>query len=356
MQSMRDVSLFLLKNSLGSKLKKGLRNFCNDDGSTSTLNQHTSPVGPLNVESAGSNKHWPNAAAHTDHQYRLQEMERQPTLEEMILKLDLEEEIARKSKALQLMKEGHEDDDDQYNVDMNGLIMRGPGRMSCVNNSDILRSARNALNQYPRFSLDGRDAMYRSSFRNNLHLQKDDIAIVGKEKPRPAHHRDHRRSSDVCTSMSHECFDASSSTTRSLYRRRLPATLAGESVVWCKPGVVAKLMGLDAMPVPLSVGAKFKGNSNEKLRYILKQSQRNMITMRRTGDQRREMEKRSTMHAIDHNIPTAGNCSRFINCKIKGKAAATSTTGSCSTASKTTPAGNYGVMKPVVTIQHSDYS
>ncbi|KAL6200819.1 hypothetical protein ACLB2K_030600 [Fragaria x ananassa] len=327
MKSMRDVSLFLLKNSLGSKLKKGLRNFCNDDGSTSTLNQHTSP-----------------------------EMERQPTLEEMILKLDLEEEIARKSKALQLMKEGHEDDDDQYNVDMNGLIMRGPGRMSCVNNSDILRSARNALNQYPRFSLDGRDAMYRSSFRNNLHLQKDDIAIVGKEKPRPAHHRDHRRSSDVCTSMSHECFDASSSTTRSLYRRRLPATLAGESVVWCKPGVVAKLMGLDAMPVPPSVGAKFKGNSNEKLRYILKQSQRNMITMRRTGDQRREMEKRSTMHAIDHNIPTAGNCSRFINCKIKGKAAATSTTGSCSAASKTTPAGNYGVMKPVVTIQHSDYS
>ncbi|KAL6203864.1 hypothetical protein ACLB2K_027563 [Fragaria x ananassa] len=326
MQSMRDASLFLLKNSLGSKMKKGLRNFCNDDGSTSTLNQHTSP-----------------------------EMERQPTLEEMILKLDLEEEIARKSKALQLMKEGHEDDNDHYNVDMNGLIMRGPGRMSCVNNSDILRSARNALNQYPRFSLDGRDAMYRSSFRNNLHLQKDDIAIVGKEKPRPAHHRDHRRSSDVCKSMS-EYFDASSSTTRSLYRRRLPATLAGESVVWCKPGVVAKLMGLDAMPVPVSVGAKFKGNSNEKLRYILKQSQRNMITMRSTGDQRREMEKRSTMHAIDHNIPTAGNCSRFINCKIKGKAAATSTTGSCSTASKTTPAGNYGVMKPVVTIQHSDYS
>ncbi|KAM5582194.1 hypothetical protein ABKV19_002556 [Rosa sericea] len=362
---MRDVSLFLLKNSLGSKMKKGLRNFCNDDGSTSTLNQHgssrpsplglalsqpdhdhTSPVGPVNVDS-GFNKHWQNA---DDHQYRLQEMERQPTLEEMILKLDLEEEIARKSKALQLMKEGHEDDD--YNVDMNGLIMRGPGRMSCVNNSDILRSARNALNQYPRFSLDGRDAMYRSSFRNNLHLQQDHIGIVGQEKLRPTH-RDHRRSSDVCSSMGR---DASSSTTRSLYRRLLPATLAGESVVWCKPGVVAKLMGLDAMPVPaVSVSGKFKGSSNEKLCYILKQSQRNMITMRSRGEQRHEMEKRSMMHAMDRSIPAARNCSRFNNCK-KGKAAATTTTGSCSTTSKTTPAGNYCVVKPLVTIQHSDHN
>ncbi|KAE8705682.1 hypothetical protein F3Y22_tig00110418pilonHSYRG00024 [Hibiscus syriacus] len=38
--------------------------------------------------------------------------------------------------------------------------------MSCVNNSDILRSARNVLNQYQRFSLDGKDSMYRLSFRN----------------------------------------------------------------------------------------------------------------------------------------------------------------------------------------------
>ncbi|KAM5582196.1 hypothetical protein ABKV19_002556 [Rosa sericea] len=337
---MRDVSLFLLKNSLGSKMKKGLRNFCNDDGSTSTLNQHgSSRPSPLGL-----------ALSQPDHDHTSPEMERQPTLEEMILKLDLEEEIARKSKALQLMKEGHEDDD--YNVDMNGLIMRGPGRMSCVNNSDILRSARNALNQYPRFSLDGRDAMYRSSFRNNLHLQQDHIGIVGQEKLRPTH-RDHRRSSDVCSSMGR---DASSSTTRSLYRRLLPATLAGESVVWCKPGVVAKLMGLDAMPVPaVSVSGKFKGSSNEKLCYILKQSQRNMITMRSRGEQRHEMEKRSMMHAMDRSIPAARNCSRFNNCK-KGKAAATTTTGSCSTTSKTTPAGNYCVVKPLVTIQHSDHN
>lgn len=340
---MRDVSLFLVKNSLGSKMKKGLRNFCSDDGSTSTLNQHGSslalghhnltspvPVVPaVNIDSANCNKHWQiNAADH-------QEMERQPTLEEMILKLDLEEEIARKSNALQLMKESHEDEDN-YNIDM---IMRGgPGRMSCVNKSDILRSARNALNQYPRFSLDGRDAMYRSSFRNNL---QDDI--LGKEKPiRPAH-RDHRiRSSDVCSSIStREYFDASSGTTRSL---------AGESVVWCKPGVVAKLMGLDAMPVPVSTTHhhhrrvvltgtdKFKDTSTEKLRYILEQSQPNMIAMRRRGDQRHEMEKRSI---VDRNIDAAR---RFNNYK-KGK-----TTGSYSTTSKTTAAGNYCVMKP---IQHS---
>ncbi|XP_022988644.1 uncharacterized protein LOC111485831 [Cucurbita maxima] len=72
--------------------------------------------------------------------------------------------------------------------------------MSCVNNSDILRSTRNALNQYPRFSLDGKDATYRSSFRN----------LDG-----------------------------------------LPSTIAGENVLWRKPGVVAKLMGLEAMPMPV---------------------------------------------------------------------------------------------------------
>ncbi|CAH8309984.1 unnamed protein product [Eruca vesicaria subsp. sativa] len=31
--------------------------------------------------------------------------------------------------------------------------------MSCVNSSDILKLARNTLNQYPRFWLDGKDAI-----------------------------------------------------------------------------------------------------------------------------------------------------------------------------------------------------
>ena len=37
---------------------------------------------------------------------------------------------------------------------------------------------------------------------------------------------------------------------------RMPATVAGESVVWCKPGVVAKLMGLDSVPVPVGRGRR----------------------------------------------------------------------------------------------------
>ncbi|KAF3534843.1 hypothetical protein DY000_02038446 [Brassica cretica] len=54
-----------------------------------------------------------------------------------------------------------------------------PVRMSCVNSSDILRSARNALNQYPRFSLDGKDAMYRSSFQCQLGASADVTRLLG---------------------------------------------------------------------------------------------------------------------------------------------------------------------------------
>ncbi|XP_019424970.1 PREDICTED: uncharacterized protein LOC109333846 [Lupinus angustifolius] len=103
-------------------------------------------------------------------------------------------------------------------------------RMSCVNNSDILRSARDALNQYPRFSLDGRDAMYRSSFGT----------IEG------------RRS--VCSEMSlgERLLEENDLVSKFDKAMSLPSTVAGESVVWCKPGVVAKLMGLEAMPMPVS--------------------------------------------------------------------------------------------------------
>ncbi|MFS8029090.1 hypothetical protein Hanom_Chr16g01518251 [Helianthus anomalus] len=145
---MKDLSFFLLNKS---HMKRGLNNLCTGHASTSTLNQQNSP-----------------------------ESHRQPTLEEMIMQLDLEEKMAARP-SLHLQH-----------------------RMSCVNSSDILRSARNALNQYPRFSLDGKDAMYRSSFRN---------------------------------------FDHGN--------RRLPAKVAGERVIWCRPGVVGRLMGLEAMPIPI---------------------------------------------------------------------------------------------------------
>ncbi|XP_075474684.1 uncharacterized protein LOC142505539 [Primulina tabacum] len=172
---MKDFSLFLLKNALGAKMKKGFRNFCNSDISTSTLDQskaadrHALVAQPVLVNSPSSR-------------------ESHPTLEEMILKLEMEERMARRSKVLN---------------DGEVVVQH---RMSCVNSSDILRSARNALDQYPRFSLDGKDSMYRCSFTNLGQVERtDQILMPGRE-----------------------------------------------SVIWCNPGVVAKLMGLDAIPVPVN--------------------------------------------------------------------------------------------------------
>ncbi|XP_020595185.1 uncharacterized protein LOC110035293, partial [Phalaenopsis equestris] len=172
---MKDLSFFILKNSLSSKMKKSIQSFCNNNTSTSTLCQ-------------SSNK-------------GNEEARKSRTLEEMIMQLETEEEEARRS-----MLHDHQDI---------------PRRMSCVDSIDIMNSARNALNQYPRFSLDGRDAMYRSSFRNFVDGRKSFCGVSGI---------------------------------------RMPPTLAGERVVWCKPGVVAKLMGLDAVPVPVGRdGRRFGG-------------------------------------------------------------------------------------------------
>lgn len=179
-------SFFLLKNSM--RKAAGIRTFCSGDSSTSTLNNH--------------HKNDDNMINNNINMFPVTENTETPTLEDMIFKLDVEEDNAERAK-------------------MNKYYMR-PGRLSCVNNSDhILMSARNALNHYPRFSLDGKDAMYRSSFR--------DID---------------------CSKLN-----------RSLQPRRkmqLPPTLGGEKVVWCKPGVVAKLMGLEAMPVSVNFSNKQK--------------------------------------------------------------------------------------------------
>lgn len=213
-------SLFLLRNSLAAKMKKNISNFCNGSGSTSTLNQTryavdphqlSSQISPSIVSSCSPDRQYSGDTGHH-------------TLEEMILRLELEEEAAKKAK----------------------LREESSRRMSCVNNSDILRSARNALNQYPRFSLDGRDAMYRSSFRNNG-------GGIGRKS--------------VCCS-----YGQGLNLERSL---GLPPTLAGEKVVWCKPGVVAKLMGLEAVPVPIGGGRPTddrrhradKGRKEEFMRY-----------------------------------------------------------------------------------------
>ncbi|XP_071736392.1 uncharacterized protein [Rutidosis leptorrhynchoides] len=166
-------------------MRKGFKNICTGDTSTSILNQQNSS------ESV-------NFVDPTEYHHN------QPTLEEMIMQLDMEEKMAARSSV----------DHVQH-------------RMSCVNSSDILRSARNALNQYPRFSLDGKDSMYRSSFRNFDHVN---TSIRN------------RSSMDVSR------------------RRCLPAKIAGERVIWCKPSIVGKLMGLEAMPIPVRLKHKMSAS------------------------------------------------------------------------------------------------
>lgn len=174
-------------------MKKGLRNLCNGESSTSIVDAQSA------------------------------ERERQPTLEEMILRLEMEEKMSRKSKV------------DEH-------------RMSCVSSCDILRSARKALNQYPRFSLDGKDAMYRSSFTGEMEAERI---------------------------------------------RRLPALVGGESVIWCKPGVVGRLMGLDAMPIPLNTNYR-----RERLSAIIRRQKQ------------AEAERRWRRGVV-------GSCSRAGYCVVK---------------------------------------
>lgn len=183
-------------------MKKGFKSFCNNDTSTSTLN-HQTAVSARPVSS-------PNYIMDTTSDLRLNERGSQTTLEEMLMQLDMEEKMAK----------------------LNEYGPQVRHRMSCVNSSDILRTARNALNQYPRFSLDGKDAMYRSSFRDMSPLLR---TSVGARK-------------SVCCNRK---MDMKSSQTQNM-----PRTIAGERVIWCKPGVVAKLMGLEAMPMSMSTHRK----------------------------------------------------------------------------------------------------
>lgn len=227
---MKDLSFFLLKNYFGAKMKKGVGTFCHGDTSTSILSQsktdHAAAAKePLIIGSPSliSGESSPNGH----------------TLEEMILQLELEEEMARRAKL------------DAYYEGGSGAPQR---RMSCLNNSDILRCARNALNQYPRFSLDGKDAMYRSSFRNSVCPERKLTA---------------RRS--VCCERDLRGGPRDRSRNDAKYDRPslLPPILAGERVIWCKPGVVAKLMGLEAMPVPVRRKA-----SKEKLSFMRREQAR----------------------------------------------------------------------------------
>ncbi|KAK3018249.1 LOW QUALITY PROTEIN: hypothetical protein RJ639_004484 [Escallonia herrerae] len=245
---MKDLSFFLLKNSFGAKMKKGFKNFCNGDSSTSTLNQQKTDQG--------------DSSPYVDDSTL---RESQPTLEEMILQLDLEEKMARRAKL------------DDY-----GEIQHRV--------SDILRSARNALNQYPRFSLDGKDAMYRSSFRNLAR-----VCTRGRKSSCGNH--------GLKRVFYEDGFDSELGKMQCL-----PATLAGECVVWHKPGVVAKLMGLEAMPTPIS--------SKERLSSIIRKQ-----NLRRRAE-RHEVERRHVLNTngdrggVNRGI-AMGSCSATGYCVMK---------------------------------------
>jgi hypothetical protein len=185
--------------------RSGIRSFCHGVDSTSTTMQRRL----VGADAASSSFLTVPTSTASSVGVAESEAAAAVTLEQMILQLDLEEAAARKAQQQQQ-----------------------PRRASCVNSSDgrVLRSARDALSQYPRFSLDGgRDAMYRASFSDH-----HDAALASSSSG-------HRRSPPPC--------------------RGMPPTVAGESVVWCKPGVVAKLMGLDAVPVPVRGGGQRRGGA-----------------------------------------------------------------------------------------------
>ncbi|XP_047971057.1 uncharacterized protein LOC125214191 isoform X1 [Salvia hispanica] len=208
-ERMKEMPLHLVNNFIGVKMKKGLINLCNGESSTSVLDSRSACLAEGERERERERE-------------RGRGRERQPTLEEMILQLEMEEKMSRRSKV-----EAH--------------------RMSCVSSCDILRSARKALDQYPRFSLDGKDAMYRSSFTGEMEAEKR--------------------------------------------RRRLPAVVGGESVIWCKPGVVGRLMGLDAMPVPLNTNYR-----RERLSAIMRQQKE------------AEAERRWRRRGVVESCSRAGYC------------------------------------------------
>lgn len=240
-------------------MKKGIRTFCNTDGSTSTLNQHYS-----------------NTTTNNDENPRQSSSQ---TLEDLLLQLELEEEIARKSKLTNHYNDG---------------IMRG--RMSSVNNSDILRSARNALNQYPRFSLDGRDAMYRSRFgiqegRNSVCCDTS----LGRRFL--LEEEEEEEEEERCGLLRRKNNNNANRFKKSL---SLPATVAGESVVWCEPGVVAKLMGLEAMPVPVSSSRR----STEKVSGVKRRQ-----NLRRRFE-RHDLERRLAMEIQGYGYGGGGGGGR----------------------------------------------
>ncbi|KAJ1283169.1 hypothetical protein BS78_03G107900 [Paspalum vaginatum] len=270
--------------------RRGLRSFCHGVASTSTVQQ---PHGKELVSAASSSSATVppsvvgSCVAETEVSGTGGGDGGAPpavTLEQMILQLDLEEEAARKERrgaAAAAAEEGW-----------------CPRRMSCVDGGGpadhVLRSARDALSQYPRFSLDGRDAMYRASFSG---------FYEGMGRDRDAGAGDRPRASAVCCAAGEGCGALACSAggyEMDLERTlRMPATVAGESVVWCKPGVVAKLMGLEAVPVPVRGGLRRRKAAGHPAAacggVIRKQRQRRTVT---TGQEELALHKEKLFMAL----------------------------------------------------------
>ncbi|KAL8113989.1 uncharacterized protein LOC141667485 [Apium graveolens] len=278
---MKDLSLFLLKNTMTARMKKGFKSFCNGDGSTSTLNQQK-----MKLSEEVDNITVPALSADRESSLLMENAERTKneatTLEEMIMQLELEEKMARRR-------------EEESSAGERSRMLQQQRRMSCVNSSDILRSARNALNQYPRFSLDGKDAMYRSSFRNfgcpvennmdvNIssgarrststttrfkstcncscricrHNHQYSYRVLKKNDERQLCSCNHVESRGI----------GSSGGGRGGGQQLRPVKVTGDescSVVWCKPGLVAKLMGLEAMPIPVLQLMNNDANNNKMM-------------------------------------------------------------------------------------------
>lgn len=242
---MKDFLFVFLKNLMGAKMGRGFRNFCSNDDSTSTLNQHNNCPYEEDLTSAPSQVRSSSSCMVNDCNSPNVPPRKSVTLEEMILQLELEEEMARKENAARYMYKEEEEE----------IKSKFHHRMSCVNSSDILRSTRKALNQYPRFSLDG--------CRTNMD---------GLKLGRILH---------------------------------LPKSLGGESVVWCKPGVVPKLMGLEAMPMAIS---KYNYNDDNNSNNNNKRSDKeNLCSVIRSQNlrrraQRNKMERRQKRHVMDSGV------------------------------------------------------
>lgn len=281
---MKDLSLFLLKNIMTARMKKGFKSFCNGDGSTSTLNQQK-----MKISEEVDNITAPAVSADRESSLLMENAERTKhddkheatTLEEMIMQLELEEKLARRR-------------EEEFGAGERSRMLQQQRRMSCVNSSDILRSARNALNQYPRFSLDGKDAMYRSSFRNfggPVENNSDVNISSGARKSttnklksscscscricRHNHQYSYRvlkkndeRQLCSCNHAESRGIGSSSGSRGGGGQQLRPVKVIGDescSVVWCKPGLVAKLMGLEAMPIPVLQLMNNSTNNNKMM-------------------------------------------------------------------------------------------